>query len=144
MLRRLRLNGTGEIPLTNQATHPSTTLDALLTQFIRQGYLERERVGEGKAAKKKRGRTQVGTQGAAGHEDEVWEWRWGPRAAAEVGEQAVAQFVADFMVVVAPRNQNVADEEEDEERDQAEVEKEMNKMLEGIKKAAGNSLADVV
>ena len=27
----------------------------------------------------------------------VWEWRWGPRAAAEIGEVAVGWFVAEFI-----------------------------------------------
>jgi melanoma-associated antigen len=29
--------------------------------------------------------------------DVALEWRWGPRAAVEIGEAAVAQFVAAFM-----------------------------------------------
>ena len=146
LLRRLRLNGPGEIPLSSQATHPTTTLDALLTQYVRQGYLERQIIGEGKAANKKRGRVQVGGTQGAGLDDDVYEWRWGPRAAAEVGEQAIASFVADFMVVVAPRDDEMErNESEDDEEAKAQRDAEnIDKMVKGIEKAAGGTLAEVV
>ena len=81
------------------------TLDAYLALLSRQGYVERQRVGEaGKktAAGGKRGRAPAATQAnaAAGEEGTAFEWRWGNRAHSEVGEMAIAAFAAEFMVEI--------------------------------------------
>ena len=73
------------------------TIDVYLFQLMRQGYLERLKVGTttGKGGNKR----ARATQAPAGGDDhlQAFEWRWGPRALTEVGERAVAQFVAEFI-----------------------------------------------
>lgn len=104
-----------------------------MTQCIKQGFLDRRRVGESKAAGKKRGRVQVGAQ--RGEDDgNVWEWRWGARAGSEVGETDIAKFVVDFMTTTAAREEY---ESEDAFR------KARESTYKGIEKAAGGTLATI-
>jgi hypothetical protein len=44
-----------------------------------------------------RRKAQRATQ-AEDAEGRTWEWRWGPGAACEVGEEGITKFVAEFMV----------------------------------------------
>jgi len=103
LLRRLRLRPPTQLALPAHSPHRTLTLDAYLVQLQRQGYLDRSRIGSGgangAAQKRGRGRTGGATQGSGGGEDTdvAWEWRWGPRAMAEIGEAAIAHFVAEFM-----------------------------------------------
>jgi hypothetical protein len=56
--------------------------------------------GEETSQKHGCGRGDGATQqvGGGGEDNDVaWEWLWGPRTAAEIGEAAVAQFVAELM-----------------------------------------------
>lgn len=102
LLRRLRLRPPTPLALPAHSPHRTLTLDAYLLQLQRQGYLDRLRIGSGGAngTSQKRGRGRGGaTQGGGGGDDNdaAWEWRWGPRAMAEIGEEAIAHFVAEFM-----------------------------------------------
>jgi hypothetical protein len=106
LLRRLRLRPPTQLALPAHSPHRTLTLDAYLNQLQRQGYLDRSRIGStgsgganGASQKRGRGRTGGATQGIGGGEDNdvAWEWRWGPRAMAEIGEEAIAHFVAEFM-----------------------------------------------
>ena len=106
LLRRLRLRPPTQLALAAHSPHRTLTLDAYLLQLQRQGYLDRSRIGSagsgganGTSQKRGRGRPGGATQGSGGGEDNdvAWEWRWGPRAVAEIGEEAIAHFVAEFM-----------------------------------------------
>ncbi len=104
LLRRLRLRPPTQLALPAHSPHRTLTLDTYLLQLQRQGYLDRSRIGSAGGASgtsQKRGRGRTGgamQQGNGGDEGDVaWEWRWGPRAMAEIGETAVAHFVAEFM-----------------------------------------------
>ena len=105
LLRRLRLSPPTQLALPAHSPHRTLTLDAYLNQLQRQGYLDRSRIGgagsggaNGTSQKRGRGRAGGATQGSGGGEDDVaWEWRWGPRAMAEIGEAAIGHFVAEFM-----------------------------------------------
>ena len=107
LLRRLRLRLPTQLALPAHSPHRTLTLDAYLLQLQRQGYLHRTRLGGagsggagGAAQKRGRGRPGGPTQqGSGGGEDNdvAWEWRWGPRALAEIGEAAIAHFMAEFM-----------------------------------------------
>lgn len=120
----------------SQAISQGSTLDAFLSQCVRTSYLERVKpfagnggagagagVGAGgttQSATQGRNRTRArrGTRGGAEGEEgvagmEVFEWRWGARAEAEVGEKAVAMFIGEVFHGRAPGEEN--DEEEDEE-----------------------------
>jgi hypothetical protein len=161
LLRRLRLRPPTEIALPAHTPHRTLTFDAYLTQLQRQGYLDRARIGAGGAAQKRRrgaGATQQPGGGGGGEEnDVVWEWRWGPRAAAEIGEVAVARFVAEFMAERASggaaggRNaggsaggEEGSDEEVGGQRAMAhreEAQKRLAALLKGVELAAGGDLA---
>ena len=101
LLRRLRLRPPTQLALPAHSPHRTLNFDAYLLQLQRQGYLLRTHIGGGAggAQKRARGRPGGATQQANGGEDNdvAWEWRWGPRAMAEIGEAAIARFVAEFM-----------------------------------------------
>lgn len=112
------------------------TVDQFLALSIRQGYLEKLRVGETKATKK-RGRAAAATQN--GNAEEIaFEWRWGPRSMAEVGEADIARFVSEFMV---ERGRAEAGEDDDEEVPQTQ--KTTDAMYKGIERSAGGELSEV-
>ncbi|KAH8105337.1 MAGE-domain-containing protein [Cristinia sonorae] len=129
-LKTLRLLPTTYVPVSNQATHQDMTMDAYLNQLVRQSFIERVRVGEVKGAKK-RGRAPAATQG----EDNanMIEWRWGARAISEVGETGIAKFVAEFMV-----HREYYGDDEGGSNETEKVQKNVEKMLQGIEKAAGS------
>ncbi|EIW77728.1 MAGE-domain-containing protein [Coniophora puteana RWD-64-598 SS2] len=144
-LKRLRLPaGTGTVPTSALSTHRNMPIDTFLSQLVRQGYLDRVRLGDPKGGAGggagKRGRPPAATQG--GGEDgaqAAYEWRWGNRAFSEVGEKAVAEFMAEFMV---ERSRGEAIEEEEEEGGEG-VERKHQAMFKGIERAAGGKLADI-
>jgi len=145
-LKRLRLPPTANISFNSQSTHKQITADAYLSLLCRQGYIERQRLGEpGKAPGGKRGRAPAATQ-ANTEEGATYEWRWGNRAHSEVGEMGIGAFAAEFMV-----ERMGVEEEEDEEggrgagkgrRDDARKQV-LEKMIKGIGRAAGGSLAEI-
>ena len=114
----------------DKSTHHSLTVSAYLVQLVRQGYLDYSKIGDVKSGGK-RSRVPNATQ-TGGEENSNVEWRWGPRAHGEVGEQGVARFVAEFMA------ERVADPEAGEETQQ----KLLEAMLKGIKGVTGE-LSDV-
>src|SRR6266702_1210005 len=167
LLRRLRLRPPTQIALPAHTPHRTLTFDAYLSQLQRQGYLDRARIGASGAAQKRRrgggaGATQAGGGGGGEENDVVWEWRWGPRAAAEIGETAVARFVAEFMAERASRgsaggsggpggsagggagSEDGSDEEVGGRRARAhreEAQKRLAALLKGVELAAGGDLA---
>ena len=114
----------------DKSTHQSLTVNGYLGQLVRQGYLDYSKIGDAKSGGK-RSRVPNPNQ-AGGEEGNNGEWRWGPRAHGEVGEQGVARFVAEFMA------ERMADPESGEETQQ----KLLEAMLKGIKGVTGE-LSDV-
>jgi len=144
-LKRLRLPPTAVISFNAQSTHKQLTVDAFLSLLCRQGYIDRQRLGDsGKAAGGKRGRAPAATQANA-EDGATYEWRWGIRAHSEVGEMGIGTFAAEFMV-----ERMGVDEDEDEggrgvakgRRDEARK-KVLEKMIKGIGRAAGGSLVEI-
>ena len=102
LLRRLRLRPPTQLALPAHSPHRTLNFDAYLLQLQRQGYLLRTHIGGAGGTSQKRARGRPGgatQQGSGGGEDNdvAWEWRWGPRAMAEIGEAAIARFVGEFM-----------------------------------------------
>ena len=159
-LRRLRLPPVATVALNDQVTHKPPSVDAYLTQLIRQGYIDRQRIGENKGAGTKRGRPQVGTQRGNGEDVGTWEWRWGNRAASEVGEMNIAKFAAEFMVERA--GDDAMDDEEEEDtsakakgkskgkgkakakQKAGNTERRMGAMMKAIERAAGGNLTELL
>ncbi|XP_006456478.1 hypothetical protein AGABI2DRAFT_122375 [Agaricus bisporus var. bisporus H97] len=137
--------GRSPILFTTIATHRAMKVDDYLSLLLRQGYLDRQIVGEVSGAGRKRARGKVGGDA---HNDmgmqagDMYEWRWGARAFCEVGETDIAKFVAEFMV-----NYNTGgkagDEEEDDEGTEGRKKTKVEKMYMGVRKAAGGSLAAI-
>ncbi|KAH9850455.1 MAGE family-domain-containing protein [Lenzites betulinus] len=147
ILKRLQLPANGPVPLSSQSSNQSLTIDAHLAQLTRQGYLEKHRVGNTRAGGgTKRGRASQPANANAANDDgtlAAYEWRWGPRAMAEVGERAVAQFVAEFMAVRAG-GEDDADEDAVGAPDDEGTRKRVQSIFKGIERAAsGAPLADV-
>lgn len=141
ILRRLRLTPTTAVPRNARSTAANTTLEAFLGNAVRQGYLDLQRVGDVKGAQKKRGRATA-TQ-ANGDDAVALEWRWGPRAMAEVGEHDVARFVADFMVE-RTRGETENDDDDDDAQESPEAKKMREAMMRGIDRAAGGDLVQLM
>lgn len=129
------------------------SIDTFLQHLVRQGYLDRVRLGDTKSATgKRRGRISA-TQGNGNAEEnpQMYEWRWGNRAHGEMGEQAVAGFVGEFMV----ERTRLADVEEEEEENvggrrrgkqkkkEVGMEQQLETMIKAIERAAGGNLTDV-
>ena len=167
LLRRLRLRPAVQLALPAHSPHRTLTLDAYLSQLQRQGYLDRTRIGAGGGGaggtSQKRGRGRGATQqggGGGDDNDAAWEWRWGPRSIAEIGEAAVARFVAEFMAERASGgggamgsaagdgggDGEVSDEVGSAHRARAhreESQKRLAALLKGVERAAGGDLAGV-
>ena len=144
LLRRLRLVPSTPVPRSARNATANTTLEQYLNTAIRQGYLECTRVGDAKGAPTKRGRGAAAAAATQGGDEAVaYEWRWGPRAFAEVGEHDVARFVAEFMV---ERTRGELDDGDDDVPidDDPAASKMRDGMLRGIERAAGGSLAPLV
>ncbi|THH12950.1 hypothetical protein EW146_g7217 [Bondarzewia mesenterica] len=153
-LKRLRLLPSASIPLSAHSTHRSLQLDAYLTQLTRQGYLDRSRLGAPK--NNKRGRmtqSQMPSQHDGSDSGEsTWEWRWGARAMTEIGEAAVAKFVAEFMAERMGTDDAGSDDDEENgevarknaKKRRDEANNRLNALMKGIERAAGGELADVI
>ena len=72
------------------------------------------------------------TTAVVAHDPDKDEWRWGARAEAEIGEQNVAAFIADFLASDADAAAD-GGEDDDEAADRAKV-------LTAVHKAAGSKL----
>ena len=70
------------------------------------------------------------------------EWRWGSRAYSEVGERAIADFVASFMAEHSARN-TAGDEDQGRARNRQDIEKTYDTMMKDITRAAGGNLSEV-
>ncbi|CDO72663.1 hypothetical protein BN946_scf184985.g82 [Trametes cinnabarina] len=152
ILKRLQLPSNVSIPLSSQSTTQNLSIDAYLSLLSRQGYLDKHRLGTaGRGAPKRARASQRASQAVAGaHDDSVlaaYEWRWGPRAHAEVGERGIAKFVAEFMAV---RPGGGGDDEDGENEDAVSApsdegtQKRVEIIYRGVERAAaGAPLADV-
>ncbi|KAK2464995.1 hypothetical protein APHAL10511_003071 [Amanita phalloides] len=148
-LKRLRLSGGGEIPLSALSTHKRIPIDQYLSTLMRQNYIDREQIGDAKGKSKGNKRGRIATQAQDEEEGTAYQWRWGPRAYCEIGEKAVAKFVAEVMI--GDRTEVDVDEEEPragssrrgkgQTRDETSA--RLEKMLKGIEKAAGGNLTDL-
>ncbi|KAF7359315.1 MAGE domain-containing protein [Mycena sanguinolenta] len=155
MLKRMRLPNGSTVAFSATATHRELPLDAYLTLLLRQGFLDRQQVGGDAAANKAANKGKRSRVQAADDEGQTtYEWRWGPRAQSEVGEKAVAEFVAEFMVQEERQGQDDGDEEEEggsaaagrarANKRRTDAANKLEKMTKGIERAAGGQLAEIM
>lgn len=105
--------------------------------MIRQGYLDRIQVGDAKQGRTSKNAKRARLTQADEENGVTYEWRWGSRAQSEVGEIAIAKFVAEFMI-------GEADDDEDEgTRTRQDAGSRLERMTKGIERAAGGHLSDI-
>lgn len=109
------------------------TIDSYLSQLVRQGYIEKHRVGT--AAGKGGTKRARATQAPADDHLQAFEWRWGPRALTEVGERGIAQFVAEFMAGQPGREEDGEEDAVGASRDEG-TQKRVQIIFKGIERAA--------
>jgi len=119
----------------------TTSIDALLAQFVRQSYLDKQKTSlatvQG-AQKRARGGGALGEEGNAS-----FEWKWGTRAIAEISEESIGAFVVDFMDdIEQERESRRADEDgRGHNKDGSlKVAKRKEKLTTAIGRAAGGGL----
>lgn len=92
---------------TDSTAHPSS-VRTFVDQLVKQQYIVKVKNatagGQTQARERNRGRNS----GEGG--DENCEWKWGPRAEAEIGEVAVAQFISGVYVDGDEPQEEVEDE----------------------------------
>lgn len=85
----------------------------------------------------------------------VWEWRWGLQAATEIGEAAIARFIAGFMAervsegAAGGKNAGAGGEDRSDEEVggrgaislREDAQKRLTALLKGVELAAGRALA---
>ncbi|PCH34545.1 MAGE-domain-containing protein [Wolfiporia cocos MD-104 SS10] len=147
-LKHLSVGPSSPLPLTSRTTSAqSLTLDSYLASLVRQGYLEKAHGGSSASNKRGRGRPAAHSQATGEDGANAVEWRWGLRAASEVGEQSVAQFVAEFMVNVGAGGEAGSDEEGAASARWREEgrKRQFDAVMKGIERAAaGAALQDLV
>ena len=136
-----------------------STLEGFLTAMVKQSYLEKQRsdvgvdameaaVNQAQTQSRRRGRVGGGTGRAEGADDEstVWEWRWGSRAEAEVGEKRIAELISLlFTDPSATQDGAQAAEEEDEETQAIDRDRRVKRrkmLLANIASVAGSQLVE--
>ncbi|KAF8063435.1 MAGE family-domain-containing protein [Lyophyllum atratum] len=138
-LKHLGLPPSGQVIFSTQSTQKTQPIETYLSTLIRQGYLDRLQVGDSKKGGKSKGTKRARMTQADEENGATYEWRWGSRAQSEVGEKAIAAFIANFMTGDA------GDDEEDEggrnRREGAAT--KLERMMKGIERAAGGQLADI-
>ncbi|TKY85483.1 hypothetical protein EX895_005645 [Sporisorium graminicola] len=130
------------------------TLEGFLQSMTRQQYLEKQRsdvavdfVDAAVNQAQIQGRRRVRPSAAGNRADDettVWEWRWGSRAEAEVGEKRIAELISVlFTDPSASQDGAQAAEEEDEETeaiDRERLVKRRKMLLNNIASVAGSQL----
>lgn len=137
-LKKLRLLGSTGIEVGISTAAKTIPLDTYLTTLIRQGYLDRVRVGNTTGQKTaKRGRSGVSKENPEEAAD--FEWRWGERAHAEISEESSRDFIVSFMT---ERSQS-EDNGESEQVKKARLEKIEKQFRRGVERAAQTPLTGI-
>ena len=119
------------------------TIDAYLAQLLKQSYLDKQKTllastQGGGGQKRARGGVVGGDDG-----DASFEWKWGTRAIAEIGEEGVGAFVIGFMEgIEREREGRRADEEGvggSGKKEKERLEKRRERLVTAIGRAAGGS-----
>ncbi|KAG8808901.1 hypothetical protein FRC17_003718 [Serendipita sp. 399] len=139
-LKKLRLVNTTLIETGPSAAPKVTTFDTLLTNLLKQGYLDRVRVGNSAGPKaNKRGRG--GMSKSDNPEDAAdFEWRWGERAHAEISEQGISDFIVSFMM---DRSRPIGNVQESERAKKERLEKLQKQLTKDITRAAQTKLTTI-
>lgn len=147
-LKTLRLSSSqsvNPIRFNTSSTTRSINLDTYLTGLLKLNYLDRQQVGEAARKGKKGGAglKRLRTQAEDLEDGRAYEWRWGPRAHCEVGEENIGRFVAEFMIERAANEEGGNTQGRGAAAARKKREENLHKMYCGIEKAAGGKLAEL-
>ena len=129
------------IRYTASSTTRCQNIDGYLSHILKQGYLDRQQVGDVGAKKGGKPGKRLRTQAEDREEGRTYEWRWGPRAFSEVGEEYIGKFIAEFMVSSeADQEEGAAAAAATSAAARAKEKALVEKMYVGVEKAAGGKL----
>lgn len=132
------------------------TLEGFLNAMVKQSYLEKKAsdvgvdfmdaaVNQAQTQGRRRGR-QSGGGGRADDETTVYEWRWGSRAEAEVGERNIAEFISHLFLDPSSTQDGAVETAEDDQETQAidrdRLAKRQKLLLGNIATVAGSKLVN--
>ncbi|PVF97462.1 hypothetical protein CPB86DRAFT_734686 [Serendipita vermifera] len=133
-LKKLQLMPNSSVEVGTDTASKRLSLEQYLNLLIRQGYLDRVKIGNisGQKTGAKRPR------GSAPHPDAQegsvdFEWRWGERAHAEISEEGISDFIVEFMV---ERSRPTGNEPESSTERKDRLAKLQKQLVKDIKKAA--------
>ncbi|KAG8994802.1 hypothetical protein FRB90_000339, partial [Tulasnella sp. 427] len=96
-LKSFHLYFNSTLPSPTYSSQDEKTLFEHLSDMIKQSYLDRVRVQVPGGTTVQGGTRRKSRKAADEDEEGLFEWRWGSRAHAEIGEQNVAEFICEFM-----------------------------------------------
>ena len=143
-LKRLRLPMGSAMPsnVTSQALKP-LTIDMYLAQLVKQSYLDKQKTSLASTQGGQK-RARGGGVVAGGEDgDASFEWKWGSRAIAEIGEEGVGAFVVDFMHGIERERETKREEDGargNSRKEREGMEKRKEKLSTAIGRAAGGGL----
>ncbi|KAG9010638.1 hypothetical protein FRB90_007760 [Tulasnella sp. 427] len=96
-LKSFHLYFNSKLPSPTYSSQDEKTLFEHFSDMIKQNYLDRVRVQVPGGTTVQGGARRKSRKAADEDEEGLFEWRWGSRAHAEIGEQNVAEFICEFM-----------------------------------------------
>ncbi|KAG8994804.1 hypothetical protein FRB90_000341 [Tulasnella sp. 427] len=96
-LKSFHLYFNSKLPSPTYSSQDEKTLFEHFNDMIKQKYLDRVRVQVPGGTTVQGGARRKSRKAADEDEEGLFEWRWGSRAHAEIGEQNVAEFICEFM-----------------------------------------------
>lgn len=119
------------------------TIDAYLTQLVKQSYLDKQKTSLASTHGGQKRARGGGIVSGADDGDTSFEWKWGTRAIAEIGEEGIGTFVVDFMDGIERERANNGEEDGtrgNSRQERERREKRQDKVLTAIGRAAGGGL----
>ena len=145
-LKTFHLGFSSILSLPPRSSEREIKLEAYLLNLVKQNYLDRVRVGfPGSTAP---AQSQPSRRKSRMEDDDgeaSFEWRWGSRAHAEIGEDSVAGYVADFMskAFYRERSRLILNGEDDDEDDDDDVPAPRGKRGAAAKKTPAQQLEEL-
>lgn len=139
LMKKLRLTVTTQIDVGTMNAPKKITLDQYLIILVKQGYLDRVKVGNTSGQKGNKRQRGGGARNDGDEGSVDLEWRWGERAHYEISEQGISDFVVEFMAEKSkPENAQESDRAK-----QARLEKVKKQITKDVARAAQTPLTQI-
>jgi len=155
-LKTLHLPPNVKLPFKTQTVESlsnTVSTETFLANMVKQGYLDKIKAiapapsGSQAPNKPSNSKRPRNTHANAQEKNDAFNWRWGARALAELGEKAIVEFLTSFMV---DKKELIGEDEEDEEggtpgnvaRYRERRKEEAENMRKSIIKAAGTLMKE--